>query len=336
MKVAVTGASGHIGLNLTAKLRKLGHEVRAFFHTRDDIDLFKQWNLECHKIDIRDPKTLSQAFKDCEIVYHLAGKISIDGDQNGIVTTTNIDGAKNVAQAALSQGVRRMVHVSSIHAFNRFPRDAILNETRPRANDKYHSAYDRSKAAGEAAVREVIQQGLDAVIIHPVGVIGPLDYLPSYMGKGLLAYYQKKILTNIEGGFNWVHMDDVVDMMIAAADKGRCNESYIIAGHWHSVKSVANMVELITGVKTPRLSCPLWLAKIGLPPQQLWWNLKKQSPLYTYESLAALKSFRKIDDSKARQELGHHPRPIEAAIYQLFSWLQQQGQIDPDIKLKRI
>lgn len=336
MKVAVTGASGHIGLNLTQKLLELGHEVRAFFHTHDDINLFKQWHVKCHKIDVRDPNTLTNAFKDCEIVYHLAGKISIDGDQNGIVTTTNKDGAKNVAQAALSQGVRRMVHVSSVHAFNRFPKNEILNETRPRASDDHHSAYDRSKAAGEAAVREVIQQGLDAVIIHPVGVIGPLDYHPSYMGKGLISYYQKKIIANVEGGFNWVHMDDVIDMLIAAADKGRCNESYIIAGHWHSLKSVANIVESITGVKAPKLACPIWLAKASLPPQKFWWNLKKQPPLYTYESLSALNSFRQIDDSKARKELGHQPRSIESAIYNLFDWLQQEGQIDPKIQLKRI
>ena len=135
--------------------------------------------------DVRDLDSLRAAFRGAELVFHLAALISIDGDRQGIVHRINVDGARNSALASRAEGVRRHVHVSSIHAFDHHPTDEPLDEARGRPGPR-HPAYDRSKAAGEAAVREVIAEGLDAVIVNPSGVVGPLDFVPSRVGEMLL------------------------------------------------------------------------------------------------------------------------------------------------------
>src|SRR5690606_21168800 len=125
------------------------------------------------------PDSLGPAFAGAERVYHLAGVISIDGDANGRVHRVNVEGTRHVARACLSAGVGRLVHVSSVHAFDMDPRDEVLDETRAQVADSpRHSAYDRSKARGEREVRAAIAAGLDAVILNPTGIMGPVDHGP--------------------------------------------------------------------------------------------------------------------------------------------------------------
>jgi len=336
MKIAVTGASSHIGLNLVKTLSAQGHKVRALYHHTKHLSLLEKMADECMSIDVCQSENLKNIFDNFEIVYHLAGIVSIGEKQSDKILQVNVDGTKHVAQAALQSKVRRFIHVSSVQSFSRFPLSEVLTEDRARVNHFEPAIYNRSKALGEAAVREVIKQGLDAVIIHPTGVIGPMDFAPSFIGKTLLSYFSGQIACHINGGFNWVHVQDIVDMMIAAALKGRCNESYLIAGHWHSVFHIAKMVEKIAHINTPILTCPIWLAKLALPLQTLWWSLQKSRPLYTADSLLTLQSFRQIDDSKARSELGHSPRTIESAIYDFFVSLHQTGLIKAETQFEKI
>jgi len=253
--------------------------------------------------------------------------ISIDGDQNGEVNSTNVQGAKTAAEAALHCNVRRMIHVCSIHAFSQKPLDQPLDETRDRVSSKKHTAYDLSKAAGEAQVRLVIERGLDAVIIHPSGVIGPNDFMPSRMGRALIQFHQGKMLSVVQGGFNWVDVRDVVSAMIAAEKQGRCDESYLVGGYWQSVKTLTDMVEEVTGTKAPKLVTPIWLARIGVPVAKLVGRIKKEEPLFTYESLNALTANRQVCSDKAARELGHCPRPTIDTIRDTFAWFREHGKI---------
>lgn len=336
MKVAITGASGHIGLNLIAKLTALGYDIRALYHLPQSALPLKQWNVEHRAIDVCQPATLDGAFEDCDVVFHLAAKISVDPDEASEVFRVNAEGTKHVLQAAMIQGVKRFVHVSSVHALNRFPKDSRFDDKQALAEDDRHSAYDRAKAMAENYVHKAIDAGLDAVIVRPVGVIGPLDSGASLIGQALLGMYREEMLANVAGGFNWVHSEDVADMLIAALNKGKTGEAYLIAGHWVSCKDMASMVAKITGSKAPKFTCPIWLARITLPIQALIWHIQNKPPLYTEESLRMLDSFLDIDDSKAREQLGHAPRSVESAIYDFFAYLNSQGKLSKDTNIKAI
>jgi dihydroflavonol-4-reductase len=332
MTVVVTGASGHIGANLVRELLARGRSVRAVIHTNKG--LVEGLPIEFVPGDVRDPDSLRAAFQGAETVLHLAAVISIDGDKDGMVPAVNVVGAGNVADAALQAGVRRMVHVSSVHAFNQAPLDQELDETRERATAPHHNAYDRSKANGETQVRNAIEQGLDCVIVHPTGVIGPWDAEPSRMGEVFLKLFHRSLPALSDGGFNWVDARDVTAGILAAEERGRCGQNYLLAGHYRTVLQMAELAESITGVPRPRMVTPMWLARVGAPFQRGWDHLNGRRALYTAESLEALRANTRISWKKAHDELGYTPRPVEQSVYDVYEWFRAHGQIPSDAQLR--
>ncbi len=181
---AVTGATGHVGASLVRALLDDGRTVRAI--NRQPGAALAGRDVEFVVADVLEPDELQRAFEGVDVVYHLAALIAISGDPDGRVRATNVDGVRNAATAALDAGVRRFVHCSSIHAFD-LERPGVITETSARAVHPHLPAYDRSKAAGEVELLEVVDQGLDAVITNPSGVLGPNDFSPSRMGAVFLA-----------------------------------------------------------------------------------------------------------------------------------------------------
>lgn len=322
---AITGATGHVGGNLVRALLARGDSVRCLVH--EDDRAIRGLDVERCEGDVRKSETLRPLLDGADRVFHLAAIISIDGDRGGLVQAVNIDGTRNVAIAALDAGVRRFVHCCSVHAFDQAPLDEPVDETRLRATGPRHLAYDRSKAAGEAAVREVVARGLDAVIVHPSGVIGPYDFKRSRMGQVLLDLFRRKLVALVPGGFDWVDVRDVVGGMLAAAEQGRTNESYVLSGHWHSVCEIAAMAEAVTGVPAPRITAPLALARIGAPFVTVYHRVFGGEPLFTNESLDALQANRNLVHDKATRELGYAPRPIADSIRDAYAWFEETGHI---------
>ncbi len=269
--------------------------------------------------DVRDPSSLERAFAGAELVFHLAAVISIQGDRGGLVPTVNVEGAENAAAAALHAGVRRFVHTSSVHAFD-LSRGGTIDETSPRSEARHLAAYDRSKAAGERAVREAVAHGLDAVIVHPTGIIGPFDFEPSRMGRTLIGLRDRTLPSLVAGGFDFVDVRDVVNALLAAAGRGRTGESYLAAGAWVSVVDLARAAAAITGAAPPKLVSPMSLARLGVPFAAAWGWLTRQEPLYTRESLSTLAHPARISAAKAERELGYHARPLEETLRDTYAW----------------
>ena len=323
--VAVTGASGHVGATLVRELLRRGRRVRALIH-RDERALA---GLEVERVhgDVTDASSLATAFDGADVLYHLAAVISIDGDRGGIVPRTNVDGVRNVMAAALDRRVRRVVHFSSIHAFTQEPLDAPLDERRARVSSPRYPAYDRSKAAGEAEVRAAIARGLDAVIVNPTGILGPEDHGPSRMGRFFLDLCRRHLPALVAGGFDWVDVRDVVASALAAEERGRTGENYLLGGRWHSLDELATIAGAVTGVRRPALTCPMWLARLGAPFAVAYGRVMGREPLFTMESLHALRANRSIVHEKAARELGHAPRPVEQTIAAVYGWFAAAGAI---------
>ena len=321
----MTGASGHIGANLVQALLGEGHAVRALYHRRKG--LLEHADIEWVSGDVLELESLRLAFVGAETVFHLAALISIEGDQGGKVTKINVDGVENVAQAALESGVGRLIHFSSIHAFKQQPVDEVLDENRARAHESHHNAYDRSKAAGENMLRTFIEKGLDALILHPTGVIGPFDGEPSRMGQCFLDLYQRKLPGLVDGGFDWVDVRDVVSAALVAEKTGRCGENYLLSGYWHSMLELAQMAQEVTGVKRPGLVTPMWLARAWAPFQMTFDRLRGCRPLYTTEALEALRGNRQVSNAKAKNELQFDPRPTKESVADIYAWFEKEGKL---------
>lgn len=318
MKVAITGATGHIGTNLVRALRARGHRLRVLVHSSHDaLDVP---DVERLHGDVRDTGVVNRLCDGVEVVFHLAALISIEGDRGGRVSSINVDGPRNVARAARRAGVRRMVHVSSVHAF-RHVDGAVVDETSPRvAQDERFFAYDRSKAAGEIEVRREVERGLDAVVAHPSGVVGPYDHAPSRMGRVIRLLARGLLPAVIPGAYDFVDVRDVVVGLLGALERGRTGESYLLTGHGISIRELAERVASITGQRRPWFTVPERLAQLVAPVGARVARVIGAEPLFTRESLAVITSNVRFDHGRATRELGYNVRPFEDTLVDTIRW----------------
>lgn len=325
MKVAITGASGHIGNCLIREFVKEGIKVKALIH-RSDSDL-KALGVDLIQGDLLNPDSLNTLCKDVDFVFHLAARISIDETDRDIVYRTNVEGTGNLIDACLKSSVKRLIHFSSIHAIKAHPLDEVLDENRSLIADS-NIIYESSKAEGERLVLSAAQKGLDAVVISPTAVIGPYDYNQSYLGQAIIKIYQNSLPMLVPGGYDWVDVRDVVKGALYAVERGRKGEKYILSGHYSSLRELSEMISKVSGKKTPKFEAPMLLARIGIPFIQLYAKLRNEDPLYTSESLDILiNSNQNISNAKAKKELGYTTHSLEETLIDTFSWYKQHGTI---------
>ncbi len=326
MKVAITGASGHIGNCLARELSDQGIAVKVLLHNFEN-DL-RSLNVDIVNGDLLNIDSIDQLCDDVDIVYHLAAKIAIDKKDRDLVYETNVNGTRNLVKICKEKKIKRLVHFSSIHALNAYPLDQILDENRPLV-ESTKMIYDLSKADSERVVLKAASEDLDAVIVNPTAVVGPYDFKPSYLGQALIKIYSNQLPMLIRGGYDWVDVRDIVQGAIQAAVKGRRGERYLLSGHYYSLKELSEMVGRISGKKIPKYIAPMFLARLGRPFIGLYASIRKEHPLYTKESLDILKnSPRYISCKKAARELTYRPRPLEETLNDTFQWYRQQGLID--------
>ena len=326
MRVAVTGATGHLGAATVRDLLAHGFEVRALHHPQSDLKALAGLAAGPVAADILEPEQLRCAFDGVDAVVHLAGLISIDGDRDGLVARTNVEGARNVAEACLAAGVRRLVHISSIHAFKPSPRLSRLDETAPRADATCH-AYDRSKAAGEDAVRAVAAKGLDLTILNPTALIGPYDFNLSLTGRMLCQVFTGGVPLVIQGGFDWIDTRDVAGA-IRTALQTDANGQYLLCGHWVTVSKLTRLCGEASGVRRRRPAVPWCVARMGVPLELLKSRLTGSPPGYTGESLTILRDSRdNCCCEKARHDLGFEARPLAQTISDAHLWYEAEGFI---------
>jgi dihydroflavonol-4-reductase len=323
-RVVVTGGSGHVGVNLVRSLLADGHSVTVVDARRPvtGMRLGACWI----RADVRDTRQMRGAFDGAHIVYHLASVISVIGGMRGLVESVNVNGTRSVASAALAAGVHRLVHCSSVHAFDvARHRGEPITETSTRSTDPRLPAYDRSKAASEVELRRAFDRGLDAVSINPTGIVGPIDEQPSRMGTLLLALWHRRLPAVVSGGFDWVDVRDVVAALRAAAARGRTGESYLVAGHRLSIRQVSELASSCTDRAWNPPIAPAWAVR-ACAPVATWLARHTNNPLLpTRETLHALATFPVVDDSKARRELAYQPRPFHETLADLYRYFATAG-----------
>ncbi len=319
MKIAITGASGHIGANLCRELLGQGHEVRIL--VRKFTGSLPDTGLTRIEGDLLDPGSLCRLAEGSDVLIHLAASISIDGSQE--VLKTNVEGTRHVIRACRECRVKRLVHFSSIHALLQDPLDKMLDETRPLALED-PILYTRSKAMAEQLVRQAASGGLDTVIINPTSVMGPNDFKPSLIGQAILQLCQGKLPALIPGGYDWVDVRDVVSGTLAALEKGRSGESYLLSGHFVSLTDLYSQIRAIRGSGKNLPLIPFWLAELGVPFLKLWSLITRSKPLYTRESIDILRTaHRRISHEKASREFGYEPRPFKDTLVDTLRWFEK-------------
>lgn len=325
--ILVTGATGHIGNVLVRKLIEQGKKVRALTWRGEDTSSIQGVEIEKMEGDVLDPASLAPAFRGVDTVYHLAGVISIMPGRNPFVWQVNVEGTRNVLAEARRANVRRLVYTSSIHAIKRAPHGIEMDESLGFDQNNPYGEYDRSKAAASLEVQQAAQTGLDTVIVCPTGVIGPYDFRGSEMGEVIRGAAEARPMFYVEGAYDFVDVRDVVDGLIAAAERGRRGESYILGGTRISVRYMLETVREVTGKAFSRIKIPFSLAEFAARFTPWYYLRTKVKPRFTPYSLEVLQSNSDISHAKAMKELGYRPRPVIETIADTVRWFFENRKL---------
>jgi dihydroflavonol-4-reductase len=327
----VTGATGHIGNVLVRLLLERGEKVRAMLMPGEDPAPLNGLNVEIIEADVLDYQSLLKAFDRMDVVYHLAGIISILPGKDHMLQAVNVIGTRNVIQAARSSGVRRLVYTSSIHALKRVPEGVLIDESVPFDIEHAISSYDSSKASASLEILNAVDHGMDAVIVCPTGVIGPYDFRRSEMGQLILDCVEQKPMLYVDGAYDFVDVRDVAHGLILAGDKGRSGESYILSGERIAVLDIIKIVQEILGTHLFSLKIPFSLARFTANLTPLYYRLTHVKPRFTSYSLATITSNSFISHSKARLELGYLPRPLRESLTDTVKWFLKYKTLSKNI-----
>lgn len=328
MHVAVTGAGGHLGRNVLAALQAAGHTTRAIVRAGSTRAGRPPQADEILAADLRDPASLAGALAGIDAVIHLAAVVSVESGGYDDLVAINTAGTARVIAACRAQAVRRLVHFSSIEAFDPHPRHAPLDESRPLADWPLNRPYARSKAEAERLVREAATLGdPEIVILNPTSCLGPHDHGPSHGGQALLMMAAGRMPALLRAGFDWVDTRDVASGAVAALTAPAGNR-YLLGGRWADLRELATHVaELRGGGRVPPV-LPLWTAWLGLPFAQAFSAMTGRRPVFTPVSLKVVaESPLDVRSDAARHDLGHNPRPLRQTIADSLAWFAREGML---------
>ncbi len=333
MTVVVTGASGHIGINLVRALVAEKRSVRAVAHHNHQV--LEGLGVEIVRADVTDAASLARAFAGADVVYHLAGVISLLRNEWPLVEKINVGGTRNVIEACRQIGVKRLVYFSSIHAINPEPLGTPVDENHPLIQGRRYPPYDLSKAEAQRAVRKAVADGLDAVIVNPTGVLGPYDYQPSFFGTALLMMANGQMPSLVNGGFDWVDVRDVAQGAILAEQKAPAGAEYLLSGHWVSMQGIGDIMKEISDASIPGFVCPMPVARCAAPFATVYSRMFNKRPIFTSVSLNALRSNHNVSHEKAARELGYLPRPFKETLTDTMKWFASNGNLKCSLKGNR-
>lgn len=327
MKCVVTGASGHIGNVVVRKLVEKGYKVKAFVLKGEKIDYLKELPIEISYGDVRDLESLKQAFHGTDEVFHLAGIIDIGTTNKKLIYSVNVEGTKNVLEACKQEKIKRLIYTSSVHAIAEKPKGETIYETKEFAEEKVKGLYAKTKAAATKYLLENVSNQPEIIVVHPSGVIGPYEYIPSNLGQLIIDCANKKIGAYLEGGYNFVDVRNVAEGTIEAAEKGKNGECYILAGHQISVKELMLEIEKTTKVKMPSFKIARWFAYATGFLSEIYYKIVKEKPLFTSYAVYTLGTNSNFSIDKAQKELGYKIRPMEETLKDTVEWFRKMGKI---------
>jgi dihydroflavonol-4-reductase len=327
----ITGATGHLGNVLTRELLRRGKRVRVLVEPSDDLRPLSGLPIEIVRGDVLRKETLTGAVSGVDLVFHMAGVVSISSLDVNLVRTVNVDGTRNVVEAARRAGVRRLVYTSSVHALTEPGKGGVLTEEAGYDPALAPGDYGKAKAEASRIVLEAVKGGLDAVIVNPVAVLGPYDYRLSEMGELIRMFAGSGVPAGVDGRYDFVDVRDVAAGHILAAEKGRTGESYLLSGARMTVREVMRILAEEAGARPPRVFLPLPVAAAIAAFAPIFEKVTGRRALLTPYSVHTISIDFETRDRKAREELGYASTPVEQSLRDAWRWMTG----DPDSPLNR-
>jgi dihydroflavonol-4-reductase len=333
MNCFVSGASGFIGANLVHELLARKHQVKALLRPGSDLRGLRGAEFERVEGDLSDVAKLKEAMQGCEWCFHVAASYHLWLRDYGPMYAANVEGTRNVIEAAASAGCLRVVYTSTVGCIGLpEPIDGRINpsdEATPVSEGQMENHYKRSKWQAEQLATRSARDGLPVIIVNPSAPVGPRDVKPTPTGQVIVDFLNRRMPAYLDTGLNWVHVRDVAIGHILAAQNGRIGERYILGnaeGNW-TMKQAFAVLEEVTGVRAPRFRIPYSLALGAAYANEALSLLTRQPPKAPLAGVRMARHKMYFNPAKAIRELGLPQTPPKQALADAAEWFRQNGYV---------
>ena len=332
----VTGAAGMLGSHICRQLLEKGEKVRALVLPNDKSVKYLPKGVEVCLGDLCDEDSLEKFFTvpqgEHSVIIHCASLVTVDPGYSEKLMEVNVTGTRNVITKVLAHPeCLKMVYVSSTGAIPELPHGTKIKEVskfEPNDPKKVVGAYSQSKAKASQMIMDSVKvMGLKACIVHPSGILGPLDYAVGETTGTLIQIIKGEMPVGMQGSFNLCDVRDLAAGCIAAVDKGRIGEAYILANETVTLKEMCEMLHAECNCQKIKFYLPLDLADKIAAKMEKQAERKGEKPLMTTFSVYNLARNNEFDYSKAKEELGYTTRPYAETIHDEVVWLREAGLI---------
>lgn len=324
----ITGANGFLGNNIIRILEKdADNEIRAFVLKDDSIKSLENLNCKIYYGDVTNKESLSSIFENTNgkevFVIHCAAIVYIKSKYNPLIYNVNVNGTKNIVDKVLELNAK-LVYVSSVHAIPEKPNNDLITEVTNFNPDDVYGLYAKTKAEAAKYVMDAIKnKNLNACIVHPSGIIGPNDFGNSHLTQLIKVVSNGKLFACVKGGYDFVDVRDVAKGVTNACKNGIKGECYILSNRYITIKELCDLICDLQKRKRIKIILPISIAKLIAPLFELYYNLKKETPLFTKYSLYTLSSNANFSNKKAKQYLDFKNRSIEDTIKDTIEWINK-------------
>lgn len=327
--ILVTGASGFVGSAVARRLLEGGHQVRVLVRSSSSRTNLGDPRLDIVEGDLRDAASIARAMSGISDVFHVAADYRLWARDPGEIVRTNVEGTRAVMHAALAAGVARIVYTSSVATLSPLPDRASSDETHPLPAEKAVGAYKYSKVLAERLVESMVaEHKLPAVIVNPSTPIGQGDARPTPTGRIVIEAASGRMPAYVDTGLNLVHVDDVAAGHIAAWQKGRIGERYILGGQDVLLGDMLREIARQVGRAPPKLRLPRRMIFPIAYAAEAAAHFTGREPFVTVTGLRLAKDHMFFSSAKAERDLNYSARPYREAVADAIAWFRQHGYLN--------
>jgi len=314
--VLVTGASGFLGWHVARVAIEHGCAVRALVRPGSRVE---ELPVETVAGDLRDSASLRSAVSGCSTVFHVAGDYRLWARHPRELYDSNVEGTRNLLEAARAAGVDRVVYTSTVGAVG-IPPGGVGDETTPVSLADMAGDYKRSKFLAEEVALESVRGGADVVIVNPTAPMGDHDFKPTPTGQIVLDFLRGAMPAYIDTGLNVVDARDAAEGHWLACQRGRSGERYILGSENLTLAEILRQLAAITNRNSLRVRLPYFLAWCAGACSTAWAGWSGSPPRISLEAVRMARKKMWVTHAKAERELGYQPRPAVQALACAVEW----------------
>ena len=326
MKALVTGATGFVGSHVARLLADQGAELRLLVRPTSLTANLEGIAGERVAGDLRDPESLRNAMSGCEAVFHVAADYRLWTREPQEMYRSNVEGTRNIIQLAQQTGVRRVIYTSSVGTMGFTSNGHLADENSPVGLGDMIGHYKKSKFQAEQVALEAARGGADVVVVNPTTPVGERDIKPTPTGRIVVDFLKRKFPAYVDTGLNLVDVAEVARGHVAALEKGRRGERYILGGENLTLKEILDRLAAITGLPSPRVKLPYAVAMAsGVVDTAVTGLLLRREPRVTVDAVRMGRKKMFVSSAKAERELGWKIVPVDNALRRAVEWFRSHG-----------